>query len=248
MEQSPNEIERTLVNALVDYTSRNPSEETIARCRVIVSMIVGTPDRYDSAWLNQKLMDDLMGTIPVDTIRVPKKRDRTLLKRSLAALLLRNDTDEARRAQVESLATDIGINLEELDAEQEEMKVPDIPERNLEWRSGDGRSVKIKDMEDSHLLNAIRFMERSAKQNQVGLLLITYALMAYRPGFNVGGVIDKVTKAEKPDAPAMYWIMRREAKRRGMVLPPAATKDEPPKEKDNTPRVVKPGARAFTLD
>jgi hypothetical protein len=248
MEQRPNEIERTLVNALVDYTSRNPTPEVIARCRLITTGVLGTSKRYDAAWVTQKDLDDVMGSVPVDTIKVPKKRDRTLLKRALAALLLRKDSDADRRAQVESLANDIGINPESIDDEMEEMNIPEIPERNLEWRSGDGRSVKIKDMEDSHLMNAIRFMERSAKTDQAGELLIMHALMAYKPSPHVKAGIDKAMRAEKPDAPAMYWIMRREATRRGMSLPPAATKADPPKEKDNTPRVAKPGARAFTLD
>lgn len=239
-----NENERTLINALVEYASRNP--DAVITCRLIVANN-GRLGDFEEAFKNQKAIDDLTGSIPADTIRIPKKRDRTLIKRALAALLLRSDADEARRQQVESLATDIGIDLEELDAEQEEMKVPEIPERNLEWRSGDGRSVKIKDMDDSHLMNAIRFMERSAKSDQVGEIFIMHALLAFRPSRAIKAMMDNA-KAEKPEAPTMYWIMRREALRRGMILPPAATKDEPAKEKINTPRIAKPGARAFTLD
>jgi hypothetical protein len=90
-------------------------------------------------------------------------------------------------------------------------------------------------------------MERAAKVDMAGEILLQYALLAFKPSQKVRDLITWESKKEKPEAPAMYWALRREAERRGYNLGAAEVKSEGPAEKPKR-AAPKPGMRAFNFD
>lgn len=235
-----------LLNALVQYyfkaTNVRASLQRIAKAN-------GIPDRvYEKRLENEAVILSLEAALPEKRAQVTRPKDKALLCRALAALFIRNEATEQRRQQITEMAIEIGIDLEAFDTACAELKVPDDPERNLEWRSKDGQTVTLADMADSHLLNAILFLERSAAMNFAGELLLTFALAKYKPSQAERDALSYAKGQEKPEAPPMYWAMIREAERRGMTLPPPKNKDEAPREKLKVKAASQPGGRAFNFE
>lgn len=238
-----------MINAMAAYEVANIDNSAVVEACRNAAREADVYEKYVKRVENEGVIKALEAALPKKRVQVPEPRDRKLLGRALAALHIRNATTDAQRGAIIELCNEIGINLEEFDELCNEFKLPDSPERNLEWRTKDGKSVKVCDIEDSHLKNLILFLERSAKVDQAGELLLVQALLNYRPKSLDMQLIQQAAQKEKPEPPAMYWVLRREAARRGMTLPPANVGDEVVGEnKPKRAEAPAPGGRAFTFE
>lgn len=243
---------QVLMNALVRYEVQAITEGrdwASEMCQKIARDNGLNMPKYQQRLVNEAVIQSLEAELNKRNVIVKRTKDKTLLMRALAALFIRRESDERRKDEITTLCNEIGINLEEFDTACADLQVPDNPERDLGWRTKDGKTVALRDMADSHLINAILFLEKSAQMDFAGEITLIFALATFKPTPRMWEAIALAKTEEKPEAPPMYWAMRREAERRGMRLPPPKTKDEPPPEKTKrTPGPVVPGSRAFNFD
>lgn len=241
------EWEREIIaRALADYVTKSPNTEADLR-----QIVAGMRDKSALYVFEQTLIKNAtvksLEELTINTIPVRTPKDRNLICRAMAALSVRAETSEQKRAVIIELCIAAGINLDQFDEAVAELQIPDNPERNLEWRTKDGKTIRLSEMEDSHLINSIKFMERAAKVDMAGEILLQYALLAFKPSRKVRDLIAWEAKKDKPEAPAMYWALRREAERRGYNLGAAEVKTEGPADKPKR-AAPKPGMRAFNFD
>lgn len=92
------------------------------------------------------------------------------------------------------------------------------------WRTKEGREMAVEEMEDSHVINAIRVIERMCNGEANAVKIINMALACWKPTMQQMIAIRKMEYIEKVQAgaiPINYWMLRDEAQRRNLWLPKA---------------------------
>jgi hypothetical protein len=117
----------------------------------------------------------------------------------------------------------------------------------MRWRTKEGRVMMIKEMDDGHLINSIKLLERQANGDQRAIALIAVALSEWKPSPTAMAMIQKIyADMDNPVMPPGHKELRAEATRRGIMLWPSPAKEE--EEEQEQPGYVGPILRAFALE
>jgi hypothetical protein len=114
------------------------------------------------------------------------------------------------------------------------------------WRTKEGRVMLISEMDDGHLINSIKLLERQANGEQRAIALIAVALSEWKPSPTAMAMIEKIfADMDNPVMPPGHKELRAEATRRGLMLWPSPAKEE---EEHEHSEYVGPILRAFALE
>lgn len=91
------------------------------------------------------------------------------------------------------------------------------------WTGKHGVKVRICDMTDLHLINAIRCLRRNAEQIKVGVLSdaagMALSVNGDMAGYHADQEFDNTCRADAEDyLPEIYWDLLRDGERRGMEI------------------------------
>jgi hypothetical protein len=92
------------------------------------------------------------------------------------------------------------------------------------WKTKDGQVLKIKDMTDSHLLNAINFLRRKAPEMKQFQITLLERMLSFMDGemaiYDIENKIDRLEETgelELLEYNSPYSTMLWHAKRRGLT-------------------------------
>ncbi len=87
------------------------------------------------------------------------------------------------------------------------------------WRTKEGKTIRIADMDDSHLRNCVRLIERMVRGDESAVRVLTLALAQWKPSSREVFVLRQLAQqADDPVLPLEYWALRAEAEKRGVWL------------------------------
>jgi hypothetical protein len=128
--------------------------------------------------------------------------------------------------------------------QKERLAMTNATTNGIRWRTKEGRVMLLKEMDDSHLINSIKLLERQANGDQRAIALIAVALSEWKPSPTAMAMMEKIfSDMDSPVMPPGHKELRAEATRRGLMLWPS-----PAKEEHEQHDYVGPIMRAITLD
>ena len=89
------------------------------------------------------------------------------------------------------------------------------------WRTKEGATIPIVKMDDTHLVNSMKMLERHAEGWNIGEAVLAMALAQWEPSAKALAAINKAASRVVPVLPPSYFALRSEAERRGIELAPA---------------------------
>lgn len=85
------------------------------------------------------------------------------------------------------------------------------------WTTKDGQRIRIKDMEDSHLLNTIRFLERTWEKRKASMLSDFPCFNGEMAQYYAEQEWDRLADTDIEEACPIYNDMVDEAERRNLL-------------------------------
>ena len=82
------------------------------------------------------------------------------------------------------------------------------------WRTKEGATIPIVKMDDTHLVNSMKMLERHAEGWNIGEAVLAMALAQWKPSSKTLAAINVAASRVVPVLPPSYFALRSEAERR----------------------------------